>query len=490
MDVPSFSSIEFSSVRSLQEQLLQQLTHWICSGHLPPGTRLPASRRLSVELGISRNTVVTVLDQLRAEGFLKSYQGRGVFVSPDLPQCAVSLSKFSSNKKYTLPKLSDFGQGLNETSLTDNDGILPFTPGIPDISIFPIKLWSRIQRRHQDRVSLMGHNESQGYAPLREALSQYLKLSRGMCCTPHQIVITQGVQQSISLCSQILLNEGDSVLVENSGYLGVRKAFQARRAKLVSCPMSDNGIDLNALLTNDRINSFNSKLMYITSTRQYPLGRVLPAAQRLKLLDWASQQNIWLLEDDYDSELHYFNKPIGALQGMVRQAPVIYMGNFSKTLFPALNLGYIVVPAELVKVFIKAKEILGSESPMLSQAVVADFIHEGHFVRHLRKMRMLYEKKGLHLNKLIKEEISEFSSSISQSAGMHLTIEISNIDDLKLKQGFEEFGFGSSALSSYFLEDTAMKGLVLGFANTTEKQRLEGIDLLKGLIPQFQKTAI
>ncbi len=482
VEVPSFSSLEFNQNRSLQEQLQQYLTEWICSGRLVSGTRLPASRRLALELGISRNTVTTVLEQLRSEGFLESMPGKGVFVSAVLPKDIKGLPQVRWTKKIPLPALSDFGEALNQTPLSEHSQILPFTPGMPDLAAFPKKTWLQIQRRHQDRIPLMGYQGGQGYTPLRESLSEYLRLSRGVRCTPEQIIITQGAQQAISLCAQILLNEGDPVLVENPGYIGARKAFQARRSELIPCPLGANGIDVD-LICNDKIkNAHKAKLMYITPSHQYPLGGILTAAQRLKLLDWASTKNTWLIEDDYDSEFHFYHKPIASLQGMAEQTPVIYMGSFSKTLFPALRLGYLVVPEALAKVFIKAKSFMGGESPLLTQAVVADFINEGHFVRHLRRMRLLYQDKWQHLNTLLSDELSENVKPIAQSAGMHLAIEIPYVNDSKLKEAFNLKGYGSSALSSYFLDKPSKSGLVLGFANTTMAQREEGIRVLKSLI--------
>ncbi len=484
MEVPSFSSFEFNTGRPLQEQLQHQLTQWICTGRLSSGSRLPSSRRLASELNVSRNTVTIVLEQLKSEGFLESIQGKGVYVTSDLPKGITSPSNVSWNKKGALPELSNFAQYLNQTPLMEHGEILPFTPGIPDISSFPQKTWLQIQRRHQDRTSLMGYDGNQGYAPLRESLAEYLKLSRGVRCKPEQIIITQGAQQAISLCAQVLLNEGDAVLVESPGYLGARKAFLARRASLVSCPMSENGVDIIALQNSNIMSTLKPKLMYITPTHQYPLGGILSASQRLKLLDWAATQNTWLIEDDYDSEFHYFHKPIAALQGMAEQTPVIYMGSFSKALFPSLRLGYLVVPEALVKVFIKAKSYMGGESPLLTQAVVADFINEGHFVRHLRKMRLLYQEKWQHLIDLINRELPLEVNPILQSAGMHLAIEIPNIDDLTLKKNFHQQGFGSSALSSYYNDKPTKTGLVLGFANTTQYQREEGITALKSLLQE------
>ncbi len=478
MSAPSFSTIKLNRSEPLQNQLHATLVAWICSGRLMPGTKLPASRRLADELAVSRNTVTEVFDQLRSEGFLTSHRGKGVFVQHDLPVGIRGVDKVAWSSQGELPVLSDYADRLTEVSGLLKNKTLPFTPGVPDIDAFPIKSWQALLRRHSDRTALMAYGDQQGHAPLRVALADYLRLSRGVECTAEQIIITAGAQQAISLCAQLLLNKGDEVLIESPGYIGARKAFLGREAKLRPIGLKPNGVDVDYLRQNSEALA-GARVMYVSPTHQYPMGGILSAAQRLELLDWAVQRNTWLIEDDYDSEFHFTNKPIAALQGMAAQTPVIYMGSFSKTLLPALRLGYLVVPKPLVAQFVQAKTFMTGETPLLIQAVVADFILEGHFIRHIRKMRQHYKEKWLHFEALIKSQLQGLATPIAESAGMHLVLDIENIDDVLLKQQLVEKGFGSSALSSYYIGVKPRTGLVLGFANTTMREREECIAYLQ-----------
>jgi len=481
MEMPSFQSLHLSERLPLQTQLRAQLKDWICAGRLPPGTKLPSSRRLASELGVSRNTVTLAIEQLRAEGFLSSYPGKGVYVAENLPLDVHGLKHIDWQYKIAQPELSAYAKELARKPLSEHGVNLPFTPGIPDLNAFPFRIWNSLQRRHQNRASLLGYDGNHGYQALREALAEYLSLSRGVSCNARQIIITHGAQQAISLCAQLLINEGDEVLLENPGYMGAKKAFQARGAKLTACLLGDNGLNIDALVSSSQQKG-SYKLLYCTPTHQYPLGGILPATDRLNLLDWAAQNNTWIIEDDYDSEFHFHHKPLAALQGMAKNTPVIYMGSFSKTLFPSLRLGYLVVPEELVDIFIKAKSFMSGESALLPQAVIADFIMEGHFIRHLRRMRQLYQEKWQHLHDLITDKLKNKVRPIAKSAGMHLAIEIPGCDDQILSTRLKQKGYGSTALSSYFLEGVSMTGLVLGFANTTEVQREQLVAELDKLI--------
>ncbi|MBV1879560.1 MAG: PLP-dependent aminotransferase family protein [Pseudomonadales bacterium] len=496
MDVGAFNDFLLTTEESLQVQVHRYLVGKISNGQLPPGTRLPASRRLAMDFKLSRNTVSIAIEQLKAEGFLRAEPGNGVFVNKDLPKNLVALAKenwhwsLESNGRR-LPKLSYFGQQLDAQPAGDNRLNLPFTPGLPDLKAFPDRIWQKNQRQHQDRKLLQGYDGSQGYLPLRIALAEYLNISRGVRCEPEQIIITQGAQQAISLCALVLLNEGDSVFVESPGYRNAAKAFLARKAKLLPA-----AVDTKGLVVDDLPDKTTAKIIYTTPTHQYPLGGILPAAERIKLLDWAASRNIWIIEDDYDSEFHFHGKTIPAMQGMADQTPVLYIGSFSKTLFPALRLGFMVVPQQLAATFVLAKEYTGGESSLLAQAVTADFIVEGHFGRHLRKMRHLYEQKWDHLRSLLTLHLSGLATPIASSAGMHLVLNIAIEDDQILQQYFMAQGFGSTALSSYITagnipDETGkrknkMSGLVLGFANTSEDERLKGVLILK----EFLQSAL
>ncbi|MCV6639374.1 PLP-dependent aminotransferase family protein [Candidatus Albibeggiatoa sp. nov. NOAA] len=474
MELPDLHAIQLNPQRNLQTQIHQHIVEWICSGRLPATTKLPSSRQLAQDLGVSRNTICLVFDQLKSEGFIETYQGKGVYVATELPVRDLSAASPQSKTIQALPTVSKFAQSLQKDTFTDTTLPLPFTLGIPDLSAFPTKIWQQIQRLHHNRVSLMGYDSYRGFKPLRQAIAAYLRLSRGVHCDAEQIIITQGAQQAISLCAQILLDEDDTVFLENPGYLGARQALRSNSIQPV--PLRDQCVDVDFLYQS------KGKLLYATPTHQYPLGGVLSAGQRLKLIDWAASQQAWIIEDDYDSEFYFNHKPITALQGMTESNTVIYLGSFSKTLFPALRVGYLVVPKQLIDVFAQAKSFMTGESPLLNQAVISDFITEGHFTRHLRKMRKLYKQKWLHFDQLIHEKLFGIATPIAESAGMHLVIEIPNIDDKKLQQHLLQNGFGGSELSRYYIGDAEKTGLVLGFANTTETQRVKCVELIQAYL--------
>jgi GntR family transcriptional regulator/MocR family aminotransferase len=477
MEAFSFAQIPIDRSRPLQPQLHSALLSRINEGLLPAGTRLPSSRRLADELGVSRNTVLIVIDQLKAEGYLESRPGSGVAVKSELPAGKVARVQWQSQEH--LPPLSRVGQQWSNYEAISHEQCLPFTVGVPDLKAFPDATWLRLQRRHQERMPLRGFQEDQGYQPLRESLTHYLKTSRGVICDADQIIITQGAQQALALCALVLLDEGDTVMLEEPGYRGARDAFKSRNAHFYAVGLGDNGIDVTALPQSPP-----GRLLYTTPTHQYPLGGILPAADRLRLLDWAARHRLWVIEDDYDSEFHFHAKPIAALQGMAEQTPVLYMGSFSKTLYPALRLGYLVVPKPLVPTLVAAKRALGGETPLLTQAVVADFIAEGHFIRHLRRMRQLYQCKWDHLRALVEDQLKGLATPVARSAGMHLALMIDCQSDVELASEFRGAGFGSTPLSWYYASGKGRSGLVLGFANTSEAEREEGISVLRDLIPR------
>ena len=476
----------------LSQQLALSLRLKILNGQLEAGLRLPASRALAQDLSVSRNTVNSAFEQLRAEGYLTSRSGSGFFINTELPQQDTPIETASAKALSEWPPLSNYGEQLQSFAANFNAAApahssLPFTLGLPDLREFPVKIWQQLLRRHSDRSALMGYHCQQGYQPLRRALASYLNSSRGLRCSPEQIVITQGAQQALALCAQLLINPGDTALVEEPGYCGARKAFASSGAALETATLGTNGIDVAALP-----NSGNHRLLYTTPTHQYPMGGILPASERLQLLEWAERNRCWIVEDDYDSEFHYYTKPIAAIAGMAEQTPVIYMGSFSKTLMPSLRLGYLVLPEHLVGAFAEAKAFSSGESPLLTQAAVADFIEEGHFVRHLRRMRKLYQQKWEHMRELCDEHLHGLMTPIAQSAGMHLALVFNDqsLDDKALSQEFAKLGFGSSPLSSYYHLEALQKGLALGFANTSAREREEGIKKLALLISAITKNSI
>ncbi|WP_444919895.1 PLP-dependent aminotransferase family protein [Microbulbifer sp. CnH-101-G] len=483
MSSPDFADLTLDPRQPLQSQLYRNLVEWICSGRLTAGSKLPSSRRLSSTLNISRNTVTLVLEQLKAEGFVTSHVGQGVFVSNTLPayvQKPQHQAWYSQDSDGTapLPGLSALGRKLQTATAfkTDSGVSLPFSPGIPDLNAFPLAIWSRLYRRHKDRFPLLGYGHSQGHPPLRQALAEYLRSCRGVLCDQDQIIMTNGAQEALSLCAQVLLEPGDTATIENPGYRRARWVFQTCGAKLALAELQNGYLDVDALIKSQ----LHGKVLYTTPTHQYPMGGVMPASERLKLLDWASKTQCWILEDDYDSEFSFKHKPVAALQGMAEHTPVLYMGSFSKSLQPGLRLGYLVVPKPFVQAFARAKEMLSGHSPLLTQAVIADFIEEGHFVRHLRKMRLNYRDKWLHFGDLIREKLEPQAQLIASGAGMHVVLSTPNRDDVDLSRKLARHNFGSTPLSFFYPDNPLDTGLVLGFANTSKQQREDCIDILKG----------
>jgi len=475
---PDLSTLQLNLNQPLQPQLHQQLVDWICSGRLSSGSKLISSRKLAESLNISRNTVTQVIEQLKSEGFLISYPAKGVFVNSALPSHVAAPDTPAWLSEVTLPELSKMAKDIAAFQTPVLRTVLPFTPGVPDLSAFPKKIWANLHRRHHDRNSLLGYAGSQGYLPLREALSQYLKLSRGVRCNPNQIIITNGAQEALSLCARLTLDQGDTALIENPGYQRARHAFLSQDINLKTIPLNNNYIDVKKL---SQIKT-NAKVLYTTPTHQYPLGGIMPASERMQLLDWANTTGTWIIEDDYDSEYAFSQKPVAALQGMAEKTPVLYAGSFSKTLFPSLRIGYLVVPEELVETFVTVKSHFSGETCLLNQAITADFIAEGHFVRHLRKMRGIYQNKWQHFHHLINQELSTKAKPTGISAGMHIALEVNTANDEQLRQQLMEQGFGGRALSSYYICKPQKQGLVVGFSNTNELQRIQYFETLKKLI--------
>jgi GntR family transcriptional regulator/MocR family aminotransferase len=474
MEITDLNYMVFDRNFNLQKQLYQQLVNKIVKGELSAGMKLPASRRLARELGISRNTVVKAIEQLCDEGFLQSRLGSGVYVNANMHKESLKSSLSTSMPKFELPKLSRHAQSLScKPDLAEHN--LPFMLGLVAVDEFPISIWQKLLRRHSDRRVLCGYNGAQGYLPLRQVLAEYLAHSRGVMCDAEQIIITQGAQQAISICAQVLLNKNDQVIIEDPGYGEAKDAFSAYQTKILTVPLTNESIDVNALNSSAYE---QAKLLYCTPTHQYPLGGILPAYERLALLEWAVKHKTWIIEDDYDSEFHFNQKPIAAIQGLAEDTPVIYMGSFSKTIFPALRLGYLVVPKAIVDPFVQIKSAMSGESPLLFQATVTDFISEGHFARHLRRMRQSYHQKWLHFTELL-QQLPPKCQIVAQSAGMHLVLKIPLIDDVKLKKHLLKHNFASSALSSYYLSAEKETGLVLGFANTNSEQRITIVQVIK-----------
>ncbi len=467
----------------LFQQIYNGIRCKILSGLLRPGVKLPSSRDLSKQLNISRNTVLQAFDQLITEGYLECKTGSGTFVAITLPESWLPTTH-ADGAHPTMPapqiKLSDYARRVTQINMQQEKDSQTFCVGIPDLKAFPHKLWNRLCQQYPETglTTLMGTGSPAGYFPLREAIAEYVRTSRSAQCEPHQVIITTGAQQALDLCARILINAGETAAIEEPGYMGARHTLLSVGAKLLTCPVDANGLILETLHRSTP----PPKLLYVTPAHQYPMGAMMPLARRVELLNWASNKQCWIIEDDYDSEYHYQGRPTACLQGLSTQQQVIYIGSFSKVLFPSLRLGYLILPTPLVEVFSKAKQQTTGDIPLHTQAVTATFMQEGHFNRHIRRTRIIYAEK---LNALLAaaKNLSPWCIAHAQGAGMHLTLEFKKgIKEQQVIEKLDQKNIVCSSLSHYFYGQKKKQGLVLGFTNSSLEEIGLGINKLRTIL--------
>lgn len=461
--------LDESSSVPLYRQLYDRLRAAILMGQLLPGTRLPSTREMANELGVSRNTLMNAFDQLLAEGYVEGHVGSGTFVSRTLPEDLLEarvkarrVNRLHSGRR----SLSRRGRVLVKTPVTVAGPVgkmRPFIPGIPALDEFPISLWSRLaaQRWRHLAPDLLNYGAPAGYRPLREAIAAYLGPSRGVQCHPDQIVIVSGTQQALDLAARILLDAGDPVLVEAYCYTAARAALLGAGACLVPVAVDEAGLDISSSVAQ----SSAARVAYVTPSHQYPLGVTMSLPRRLALLDWANRAQAWILEDDYDSEYRFAGRPLAALQGLDRGGRVIYIGTFSKVLFPSLRIGYLVAPPDLVDAFVTARAVIGWCSPAIDQAVLADFITEGHFTRHIRRMRPIYAERQAALIDALRRDVGRVLDVKPADAGIHLSCSLpDHFDDRAVAREAATYGVVVQPLSAFSVGGSGpTRGLVLGY---------------------------
>jgi len=483
-------SLETSGV-PIYRQLYETLRRTILSGQLPAKSQLPSTRFLARQLAVSRMTVVNAYDQLLAEGYIEGISGSGTYVASVLPEELLETkdksrkpkSGESLNRRVTLSnrgeRLAAFDHANLRPSRTDAH-FAAFHYGLPAMDAFPFDVWARLVSRRLQKMSasLFGSGNPAGYEPLRCSVAAYLRTARAVRCEPEQVVIVAGAQQALALIAQVLIDEKDTVWMENPCYLGARNAFAAAGAEIVSVPLDAGGFDLHFALHKNK----NARLACVTPSHQFPLGTVMSLSRRLALIEWARANDAWIIEDDYDSEFRYSGRPLASLQGLDADGCVIYVGTFSKTIFPALRLGYMVVPENLVVVFSAARALMDSHSPSIDQAVLTDFIEEGHFARHIRRMRALYAERQAVLVSAAKKDLAGLLAVPPDEAGMHLVGWLpKNIDDRIAAQKASEQGIETKPLSVYTSEPLPSPqrgGLILGYTAFSAGQIRNGVKRL------------
>jgi GntR family transcriptional regulator / MocR family aminotransferase len=466
-------ALDSASSVSLYRQLYEQLRAAILEGRLRPGAKLPSTRSLAEELAIARNTVMSAYEQLLAEGYLEGETGSGTYIASTLPDTILHAAAVTRQTPAARSpgKLSRRGEILahNRLGVRYSDPPRPFRPGTPELDQFPFAIWGRLlsKRWSSEPAKLLPYTDARGYKPLREAIAQYLAAARAVNCDAEQIIVVSGVQQALDLAARLLLDPGDEVWIEDPGYTGARAAFLAAGVKPVAVPIDDAGLKVAA---GERL-APKARLAYVTPSHQYPTGVVMTLPRRLELLSWAERRQSWILEDDYDSEYRYASRPIGSLQGLDRRGTVIYCGTFSKVLFPALRLGYVVVPPSLVDAFQGAKAVVDRHCPTLEQAVLAEFIVEGHLARHIRRMRVLYLERQNVLLDCLRRELAGAIDVRMHDAGMHVVGWLpKGTRDSVISRRALELGVEAPSLTSYREKPGGRGGLVLGYAAYTEPQ--------------------
>jgi GntR family transcriptional regulator/MocR family aminotransferase len=462
----------------LHQQLYHALRAAILSGRLPAGMRLPSTRALASDLAVSRNTVLNAFEQLLAEGYVEGKIGSGTYVNPALPDDMLQVGRAAPASKATERSrgLSRRGMLLAQTPVTnagDPGRTRPFRPGLPAFDVFPFEIWARLAARRwrHPPAELLGYGSPAGYWPLREAIADYLAAARGVRCAAEQVLVVAGSQQGLDLAARVLLDAGDKVWFEDPGYIGARGALLSAGAELVPAPVDAEGLDVASAVAR----CASARMVYVTPSHQYPLGVTMSLPRRLALLEWAGRAGAWVLEDDYDSEYRYAGRPLPALTGLDTGQRTIYLGTLSKTLFPSLRLGYLVVPPGLVDAFVAAKALVDRHTPLIEQAVLADFIAEGHFARHVRRTRVLYAERQEALVAATRE-LAGLLDVRPAEAGMHLVGWLPRgADDRAVAQRAAAHGVDAPALSAYALLRQQRGGLLLGYAAFDVGQIREGV---------------
>lgn len=498
MPHPPFIILEEKSDEPLYRQIYETIRRSILSGEFHSGRQLPASRLLAKQLGVSRMTVINAYDQLLAEGYLESRAGAGTFVAERLPEeflqtaSAYSQDGEDGGRQPRNLKLSEYGKNAFQKRsmiLSSNQAtpVVPFQYGLAAIDEFPFGVWAKLMNKclYKLKRDEFGYGDPAGFYPLREAIAAYLKSFRAVKCAPEQIVITGGAQHAFDLIGRIFLEQKREVWIENPCYTGAKQVFQSFGAKLVPVPVDKNGFNLTAAIKQ----SSKARLAYVTPSHQFPLGVTMSLARRLKLLEWARKTGSWIVEDDYDSEFRYEGRPLASLQGLDRDRRVLYVGTFSKTIFSALRLGFLVVPPDLIEVFTAVRALNGSHSPLLDQAALAEFINEGHFVRHVRRMRKLYEARQEILISEARKHLTGKLKVEKSVSGMHVIGWLNDhLNDCAVAEKVAEFKVKAAPVSSFSLTKCERGGgLVLGYAALNETQIKKGVRQLAAAIESLDK---
>jgi GntR family transcriptional regulator/MocR family aminotransferase len=471
-----FIAVSSQSGTPLRRQIYDEYRQGILTGRFRPSERVPSTRDLAVTLSVARTTVTEAYDQLIAEGYLESARGSGTFVCSQLPQ-EIPPAK-PRPAKHPLIRLSRYGAGIAQDVLRPSPppGVIQFTTGTPDLREFPFALWRQMLSRHMRNVKPATFDyaaDPAGDPELRAQVAAYTARIRGVRCSPEQVVIVNGSQQALDLSVRVLLERGDSVAFENPGYHAAHRIFRAHGVHLQPLSVDAEGVVLRRLKADTR-------MIYVTPSHQFPTGAAMSVARRLELIRMARERGTVILEDDYSSEFRYSDAPLPSLQGLSTDAAVIYMGTFSKVMFPALRIGYVIVPPQLIETFRCAKWLADRHAPGLEQAALAEFIRDGHLDRHIRRMRRVYRLRRDALLEALEKNFGASATVLGDAAGMHVMVRFE--DRAVARRAVQNRVWLPSADQNY-LTDPPGNEFIFGFAALTERSIREGIRRIAGLLP-------
>ncbi|HEX4020347.1 MAG TPA: PLP-dependent aminotransferase family protein [Acidobacteriaceae bacterium] len=461
-------AIDRKAPKALHRQIYDAYRKAVVDGILRPGQRIPSTRELAAGLGVSRFPVLNAYEQLLAEGYFESRVGAGTVISSSLPE-RFTLNE-PSGKQWTPPR-SGPRPIARRTSILPQIEIPQWLQGQGAFGVgqvafdqFPQKLWSKLVARRCREMDAQscGYGRKMGHQALREAIASYLRTSRSVRCEPEQVMIVSGSQQALEISGRVLLDPGSSVWVEDPGYPFAREALALSGCQLVPVPVDREGLNVTVGIKRCR----KARVAVVTPSHQFPLGVTLSAMRRLQLLDWAKSTGSWIIEDDYDSEFRYASSQVTSLQGLDVNARVIYIGTFSKVLFPSLRLGYVVIPLDLVDHFGKVRRAMDIASPTFYQEVLAEFIGEGHFARHLRRMRVLYHERRTTLVDSIRKELGSMVEVLGDEAGLQLTVILpKGSRDREIAERAAGENLFLWPLSDSYLGEAVHPGFILGFGS-------------------------
>jgi GntR family transcriptional regulator / MocR family aminotransferase len=475
--------------KPVNRQIYQVIREAILSHSLPVGLQLLSSRDLARELQVSRNTVTYAYEQLIAEGYLETRLGAGTFIADTVPD---QITGIDDGNRGHAEQRDNMGLSIRGTQLVGLAGVSnlqwgAFMPGIPDVTLFPNKIWSRLQNKHwrRSRAELLTYARGGGYLPLREAIADYLRVARSVNCKASQVLVTTGIHQSMDLVARLLGDHGDRAWVEDPCYWGTRSVLQSVGIQTVPIPVDGEGM---LLRPTDLRNP--PRFIVATPSHQYPLGTVMSLSRRRTLLEYAAAHKAWIMEDDYDSEFRYGSRPLASLQGMDSHDRVLYLGTFSKTMFPGLRMAFLVVPETLAELFGTGLSELYRGGQIFTQAILTDFMNEGHFASHIRRMRVLYAERLRLLHEAITYHFDDKVVITGGEAGLHLALGLpQGCDDLAICQAAGKEGIIVRPLSRYYMDPvTARRGLMLGYASVPNEQIRPAFDKLAAVIRKYWPT--